>query len=139
MTRSKFGSQRGGPYNKLSQNIVFLYSKWPHRSHTLIKKKLSPQTCQGTEKFDKNLPKSHNQTKPPDFDGLLYISRPHYAFEGWFFFNHSVWSLRSFWIQKTYIVRQFFLGPPLRDPDFEPVTPQAYNDFFQFFSSNPVL
>ena len=41
------------------------------------------------------------------------------------FFNESVWSVRSFWIQKTYILSQFFLGPPLCDPDFALVTPQA--------------
>ena len=43
---------------------------------------LIPQTCKGAEKFAKNLPKSPTQTKPADFDSLLNISRPHYAFEG---------------------------------------------------------
>ena len=44
---------KGGSKKKWSNIIRFLYSKWPHRSHDLFFKNLSPQTCKVAEKFAK--------------------------------------------------------------------------------------
>ena len=87
--------------------------------------KISPQTRNGAEIYIKDCKNLAVWFGCGIWGGFYQISRPPDKFEGWFFFNQSVWSVRSFWIQKTYILRQFFLGPPLRDPDFDLVTPQA--------------
>ena len=116
---------KGGTQKKLAQNIGFLYSKWPYRSHGLIKKITSPQTRNWAEIYIKDCKNLAVWFGCGILGGFYQISRPPDKFEGWFFFNKCVWSVWSFWIQKTYILRQFFWGPPLRDPDFDLVTPQA--------------
>ena len=72
----KILSPRGG------SKKLFLYSV-----------QISPQTCKGAEKFAKNLPKFPIQTKPPEFDSLLDISRTFSFLWADFFFNPFLWSV----------------------------------------------
>ena len=87
-----------------------LYSKWPHRTHKLNNKNSSPQSRNRVEKYAKNIPKSPNLAKLPDVDSFSKFLDLIRTLNSADLLVQLVCSVRSFWIQWTHILWQFFGG-----------------------------
>ena len=83
----KIPKPRGKPKKKSSKNVGLLYSKWPHRTHKVKKKKNSSTLdCNRAEKFTKNCQNQAVWFGWGILQCFLQISQPDCNLESWSFF-----------------------------------------------------
>ena len=82
-----------------------MYSKWLHRSHEVTNGNRNSKYCNGAEKYKKNCQYQLVRCGCMILDIFSVIFRPPYNFFN--FLGDFMCSMQSFWIQLTYILRQF--------------------------------
>ena len=128
---------KGGTKKKLSQNIGFLYSKWPYRSNGLIKKRISPQMRNGAKIYIKDCQNLAVWFGCGILEGFYQMSRPPDKFEGWFLKKSVLMICTVVLNTKNLYSETIFLGSPPSRPGFWPGHPPSLKLLFSilFFKS----